>query len=40
MSTKDWKNEEINVLLTEKWGFKFNLDELNERSIKTAACLA
>ena len=30
MSTKDWKNEEINILLTEKWGFKFNLNELNE----------
>jgi hypothetical protein len=30
MSTKDWKNGEINTLLTEKWGFKFNLDHLNE----------
>jgi len=30
MSTKDWKNGEINVLLTEKWGFNFNLDKLNE----------
>jgi hypothetical protein len=30
MSFKEWKNEEINVLLTEKWGFKFNLDKLNE----------
>ena len=30
MSTKDWKNGEINTLLTEKWGFKFNLDNLNE----------
>jgi hypothetical protein len=30
MSFKEWKNEEINILLTEKWGFKFNLDKLNE----------
>ena len=30
MSTKDWKNGEINTLLTEKWGFRFNLDSLNE----------
>ena len=30
MSTKEWKNGEINTLLTEKWGFKFNLDHLNE----------
>ena len=26
----DRKNEEINILLTEKWGFNFNLDKLNE----------
>jgi len=31
MSTKEWKNGEINTLLTEKWGFKFDLDQLNER---------
>ena len=30
MSIKNWKNGEINTLLTEKWGFKFNLDGLNE----------
>ena len=30
MSTKNWKNGEINTLLTEKWGFKFNLNGLNE----------
>tara|TARA_R110000824_G_scaffold92217_10_gene223940 strand:+ start:3430 stop:4764 length:1335 start_codon:yes stop_codon:yes gene_type:complete len=32
MSTKDWKNGEMNTLLTEKWGFTFNLDRLNERT--------
>jgi len=30
MSTKDWKNKEIKTLLTEQWGFSFNLDHLNE----------
>ena len=25
MSTKDWKNRELPSLLTEKWGFSFNL---------------
>jgi hypothetical protein len=25
MSTKDWKNRELPTLLTEKWGFSFNL---------------
>jgi hypothetical protein len=30
MSTKDWKNGEMNTLLTEKWGFSFDLDRLNE----------
>ena len=30
MSTKDWKNKELNSLLLEKWGFKFDLDRLNE----------
>ena len=24
MSTKDWKNKEISILLSEAWGFKFN----------------
>jgi hypothetical protein len=28
MSTKDWKNNELRTLLSEKWGFSFNL--LNE----------
>ena len=32
MSTKEWKNGEINTLLTEKWGFSFNLDRLNEKT--------
>ena len=31
MTTKNWKNKEINSLLTEKWGFKMDLDALNER---------
>ena len=31
MTTKNWKNGELNTLLTEKWGFKMNLDALNER---------
>ena len=30
MSIKDWKNKEIKTLLTEQWGFSFNLDHLNE----------
>jgi len=31
MSTKDWKNNELNTLLTEAWGFKFNtLQEFDE----------
>ena len=32
MSTKEWKNGEINTLLTEKWGFSFNVDALNEKT--------
>jgi len=31
MSTKDWKDGELNSLLLEKWGFKFNLDRLSEQ---------
>ena len=31
MTTKNWKNKEINSLLTEKWGFNMDLDALNER---------
>jgi hypothetical protein len=30
MSTKDWKNKELNGLLNEKWGFSMNLNKLNE----------
>tara|TARA_R110000787_G_scaffold67104_4_gene150375 strand:- start:1314 stop:2327 length:1014 start_codon:yes stop_codon:yes gene_type:complete len=31
MSTKDWKNKEISILLSEAWGFKFNsLQEFDE----------
>lgn len=30
MSTKDWKNKEIKSLLSEAWGFKMNLNMLNE----------
>ena len=30
MSTKDWKNNEIQGLLTESWGFKMNLNALTE----------
>jgi len=30
MSIKEWKDGEMSTLLTEKWGFKFNLDKLNE----------
>ena len=34
MSTKDWKNKEITKLLSEAWGFDFNLNNLNEGSKK------
>jgi hypothetical protein len=30
MSTKNWKNNELKTLMTEKWGFKMDLDKLNE----------
>jgi len=30
MSTKDWKNGELKGLLTEAWGFKMDLNKLNE----------
>jgi hypothetical protein len=30
MSTKDWKNGELKSLLTEAWGFKMDLNKLNE----------
>tara|TARA_B100001123_G_scaffold74689_3_gene84198 strand:+ start:14443 stop:15354 length:912 start_codon:yes stop_codon:yes gene_type:complete len=32
MSTKDWKNNEIKSLLSEAWGFKMDLNKLNEVS--------
>ena len=31
MSTKKWKNKELNGLLTEGWGFKMDLSKLNEK---------
>ena len=30
MSIKDWKNNEMSDLLTEKWGFRFDLTKLSE----------
>lgn len=30
MSLKDWKNKEVKSLLSEAWGFKMDLDKLNE----------
>ena len=32
MSNKDWKNNEVKSLLSEAWGFKMNLDKLNENN--------
>jgi hypothetical protein len=32
MTTKDWKNGEIKTLLSEAWGFKMDLNKLNEVS--------
>ena len=34
MSTKDWKNGELTTILSEAFGFKFNLDQLNEKADK------
>ena len=34
MSIKDWKNNEVKTLLSEAWGFKMNLDKLNENNEK------
>lgn len=34
MSTKTWKNKELTTLLSEAWGFGFNLDNLNEKADK------
>ena len=38
MSTKKWKNRELNTLLNEKWGFSMNLDKLNESKKITHMC--
>ena len=32
MSTKKWKNKELNGLLNERWGFSMDLSKLNENS--------
>jgi len=32
MSTKDWKDKELNSLLNERWGFSMDLGKLNESS--------
>jgi len=37
MSTKDWKNKELNGLLNEKWGFSMDLKKLNEAKKKPDA---
>ena len=34
MSTKDWKDKELNLLLNERWGFSMNLNKLNEAKTK------
>ncbi len=34
MSTKDWKNGELTTVLSEAFGFKFNLENLNEGADK------
>lgn len=39
MSTKDWKNRELPTLLTEKWGFSFNLlTESQEEPVEEGMC--
>ena len=38
MSTKDWKNNELRTLLSEQWGFSFNLlNESQEEVVEEAA---
>ena len=39
MSTKDWKNNELKTLLSEKWGFSFNLltESQDEEVVEEAA---
>jgi hypothetical protein len=34
MSTKDWKNNELKTLLTERWGFSFNLLNESQEEVK------
>ena len=34
MSTKDWKNREIGTLISEAWGFGFDVENLNEKKQK------
>ena len=39
MTTKDWKNRELPTLLTEKWGFSFNLlTESQEEPVEEGMC--
>lgn len=39
MSNKDWKNRELPTLLTEKWGFSFNLlTESQEEPVEEGMC--
>lgn len=39
MSIKDWKNNELKTLLTERWGFSFNLlNESQEEVIEEGMC--
>ena len=38
MSTKKWKNKELNTLLNERWGFSMNLDKLSESREITHMC--
>lgn len=37
MSTKDWKDKELNSLLNERWGFSMDLSKLNESNCNSAA---
>lgn len=37
MSTKDWKDKELNGLLNERWGFSMDLNKLNESNCNSAA---
>jgi len=36
MSTKDWKDKELNGLLNERWGFSMDLGKLNESNCNSA----